>query len=122
MYKKNFKPLLDQETEILTDASKLIRSAGPARTSDFGSYEAINPLGVSAAAILDTYNSCMLQPVPTFGADHNYFAAEKAKHGLHKDERCIPGKAILPDGTDVTALVHEAEDFLNEHSFFQYDF
>lgn len=119
---KDFKPLSARETEILTEAARLIRSAGPAGTSDFDSYETINPRGVSAAAILDTYNSCMLQPVPTFGAEHNYFAAEKAKHGLHKDDRCIPGKAILPDGTDVTALVHEAEDFLNEHSFFQYDF
>lgn len=32
------------------------------------------------------------QPDPSFGAEHNYFSAEKAKHGLHKDDRCIPAK------------------------------
>ena len=55
-FMKDFQPLNDREKEI------------------------INPKGISAAAILDCYNSCMLQPVPTFGAEHNYFTSEKAKH------------------------------------------
>lgn len=67
------------------------------------------------------YNSCMLQPIPTFGAEHNYFSSEKAKCGLRKDDICIPGKVILADGTDATELVHDAEKFLNDNSFFQYD-
>lgn len=62
------------------------------------------------------------QTDPSFGAEHNYFSAEKAKHGLHKDDRCIPGEVILENGVNVTELIHKAEDFLNEHSFFQYDF
>lgn len=121
-FMKDFTPVTDEEQNAMTKAAKIIRESGIAGTSDFRPYESINPKGVSAAAILDTYNSCMLQPVPTFGAEHNYFAAEKAKCGLHKDDRCIPGEAVLPDGTDVTSLVHEAEDFLNTNSFFQYDF
>lgn len=118
----NFKPLDDRELNLLSEVSRIYRKSGVAKTADFTPYESINPNGVSAAAILDTYNSCLLQPVPTFGAEHNYFAAEKAKCGLHKEDLCIPGKAVLTDGTDITKLVHEAEKFLNDNSFFQYEF
>ena len=44
----------------------------------------------------------MLQPVPTFGAEGNYFSCQKAKRGLRREDRCIPGPAVLADGTDVT--------------------
>ena len=119
---QNLTPLTEQEQTILREAARLYREAGPAETADFTAYEAINPKGISAAAILDTYNSCLLQPDPTFGAEHNYFSGKKAKFGLHKKDLCIPGQVILADGTDKTELVHKAEAFLNEHSFFQYEF
>lgn len=119
---QNTQPLTKQEQDILTKAARLYRGTGPAGTADFSSYKTIDPKGVSAAAILDTYNSCMLQPDPTFGAEHNYFSAEKAKHGLHKDDLCIPGEVILENGANMTELIHKAEEFLNEHSFFQYEF
>ena len=64
---KDFQPLNDRGKEILTETARLYRMSGIAKTADFTSYEAINPKGISAAAILDCYNSCMLQPVPTFG-------------------------------------------------------
>lgn len=121
-YMKDFKPLNEGEKKMLAEIAGMYRASGPAGTADFRAYESICPNGVSAAAIVDTYNSCMLQPVPTFGAEHNYFAAEKAKAGLHEADKCIPGEAVLPDGTDVTELVHTAEDFLNRNSFFQYEF
>ena len=115
-------PLTQQEQRVLKEAARLYRESGPARTADFSRYEAVSPRGISAAVILDTYNSCMLQSVPTFGAEHNYFSTEKAKHGLRKEDLCIPDAVILADGTDATELVHQAERFLNENSFFQYDF
>ena len=115
-------PLTQQEQRVLEEAARLYRESGPARTADFSRYESVSPRGISAAVILDTYNSCMLQPVPTFGAEHNYFSTEKAKHGLRKEDLCIPDAVILADGTDATELVHQAERFLNENSFFQSDF
>lgn len=120
-YMKAFQPLSARETEIVKQAGRMYRKSGPAKTADFSKYEAINPRGVSAAAILDAYNSCMLQPVPTFAAEHNYFSAEKAKHGLRKEDLCIPGQVVLEDGTDATEQIHKAEAFLNENSFFQYE-
>ncbi len=119
---ETFQPLKEKEKEMLKEAARIYRESGPAGTGDFGRFENINPGGISAAAILDTYNSCMLQPVPTFGAEHNYFSCEKAKYGLHKEDICVPGKVVLEDGTDATELVHQAETFLNENSFFQYEF
>lgn len=119
---QNTQPLTKHEQDILAQAARLYRESGPAGTADFTPYKVIDPKGVSAAAILDTYNSCILQPDPTFGAEHNYFAAEKAKRGLHKDDRCIPGDVILENGANMTELIHKAEDFLSEHSFFQYEF
>ena len=119
---QRFQPISEKEREILRQTAGLYRQSGPVGTADFTPYEAINPNGVSAADILDTYNACMLQPVPTFGAEGNYFSCQKAKRGLRREDRCIPGPAVLADGTDVTELVHRAEDFLSENSFFQYDF
>ena len=117
----DYKPLTDGEKKVLEWVKCIYRENGPAKTSDFTQYENINPKGISAAAILDCYNSCMLQPVPTFGAEHNYFASEKARLGLYKDDMCIPDEVILEDGRDMTELVHQAETFLNENSFFQYE-
>ena len=119
---QRFQPINEKEREILRQTAGLYRQSGPVGTADFTPYEAINPNGVSAADILDTYNACMLQPVPTFGAEGNYFSCPKAKRRLRREDRCIPGPAVLADGTDVTELVHRAEDFLSENSFFQYDF
>ena len=119
-YMKDFQPLSQKEKEILKQVTRIYRESGPAGTADFTPYEAFNPKGISAAAILDAYNSCMLQPVTTFGAEHNYFSSEKAKFGLKKEDLCIPDSVILKDGTDATALIHEAETFLNENAFFQY--
>lgn len=116
---KEFQPLSEKERKILQQVARIYRESGPAKTADFTSYEKISPKGISAAAILDCYNSCMLQPVPTFGAEHNYFTSEKARHGLFKEDLCIPGKVILEDGRDMTELVHRAEAFLNENSFFK---
>ena len=118
---QRFQPINEKEREILRQTAGLYRQSGPVGTADFTPYEAINPNGVSAADILDAYNACMLQPVPTFGAEGNYFSCQKAKRGLRREDRCIPGPAVLADGTDVTELVHRAEDFLSENSFFQYD-
>ncbi len=116
------KPLTRQEQRVLEEAARLYRESGPAQTADFSRYEAVSPKSISAAVILDTYNSCMLQPVPIYGAEHNYFPAEKANQGRHKEDFCYPDSVILADGTDATELVHQAEQFLNENSFFQYDF
>ena len=119
---RNFQPMNEREREILRQTARIYRRSGPVGTADLAPYEVICPNGISAADILDTYNACMLQPVPTFGVEDNYFSCQKAKKGLHKEDCCIPGPAVLADGTDVTELTHRTEAFLNQSSFFQYEF
>ena len=120
-YMKDFQPLNDRELEILKEVSRIYKEEGPVHTTDFSRYEEISPKGVSAAAILEAYNNCMLQPNPGFAAEHNYFSTEKAKHGIKTEENCIPLPAVLSDGTDISDMVKEAEEFLNSNAFFQYE-
>ncbi|MBS6677213.1 MAG: aldo/keto reductase [Clostridiales bacterium] len=120
-YMKDFQPLNDRELKILKEVSRIYKEEGPVHTADFSKYEEISPKGVSAAAILETYNNCMLQPNPGFAAEHNYFSVEKAKHGIKTEENCIPLPAVLSEGTDISDMVKEAEGFLNSNAFFQYE-
>lgn len=120
-YMKDFQPLNDRELKILKEVSRIYKEEGPVHTADFSKYEEISPKGVSAAAILETYNNCMLQPNPGFAAEHNYFSVEKAKHGIKTEKNCIPLPAVLSEGTDISDMVKEAEGFLNSNAFFQYE-
>ena len=120
-YMKDFQPLNDRELKILKEVSHIYKEEGPVHTADFSKYEEISPKGVSAAAILEAYNNCMLQPNPGFAAEHNYFSVEKAKHGIKTEENCIPLPAVLSEGTDISDMVKEAEGFLNSNAFFQYE-
>lgn len=120
-YMKDFQPLNDRELKILKEVSCIYKEEGPVHTADFSKYEEISPKGVSAAAILEAYNNCMLQPNPGFAAEHNYFSVEKAKHGIKTEENCIPLPAVLSEGTDISDMVKEAEGFLNSNAFFQYE-
>ena len=120
-YMKDFQPLNDRELKILKEVSRIYKEEGPVHTADFSKYEEISPKGVSAAAILEAYNNCMLQPNPGFAAEHNYFSVEKAKHGIKTEENCIPLPAVLSEGTDISDMLKEAEGFLNSNPFFQYE-
>ena len=120
-YMKDFQPLNDRELKILKEVSRIYKEEGPVHTADFSKYEEISPKGVSAAAILEAYNNCMLQPNPGFAAEHNYFSVEKAKHGIKTEENCIPLPAVLSEGTDISDMVKETEGFLNSNAFFQYE-
>lgn len=117
---QDVKPLSESELELLQKAVKIYRESGPAKMSDFSAYEAINPKGISAAAVLETWNSCLLQKVPTFAAEENYFSTEKAKRHLAMDAPCFTEPILLADGTDVTQQVKTAEKFLHDTMFFKY--
>ena len=117
---KNAKPLSADEQKIIAEVSKICRENGPVGLSDYKKFEKINPKGISAAAILDTYNNCIIQPVPAFAAEHSYFCLEKAKNKIQADEKVMPEKILL-DGEDFSKIVHEAEDFLYKTMFYKYE-
>lgn len=117
---KNFSPLTDDEQKIILQANKIYRESEPLKMSDFKKFEKINPKGISVAEVLETYNNSMIQPVPTFSAEANYFSLEKAKHKIKMDEPCFDEK-IICDDEDITKIVKDAEKFLTDGMFFKYD-
>lgn len=46
---------------------------------DLNQYKDVKPHGISLALLLETYNSCMIQPNPEFVAELNYYSIEKGK-------------------------------------------
>ena len=118
---REFEPLTAEEKGVIQKCSRIYRENGSAKTADFSEYDSIAPKGISAAAVLETWNNCTIQPVPSFAAEHNYFTTEKAKHRIPMNESCLPQKIVGKDGTDITAMAQEAEKFLMECGFFKYE-
>ena len=117
---KDFKPLSESEYKVIAQANKVYRESGPVKLADYSKYESFSPKGISAAEILETYNNSMIQPVPTFSAEGNYFTLEKAKHKIKMDEPCMPDEIII-DGENITEIVKTAEKFLTDTAFFKYE-
>ena len=118
---REYEPLSTDEEKIIHQCSQIYRENGSAGTADFSEYDDLNPKGISVAAILETWNNCTIQPVPSFAAEHNYFTTEKAKNHIPINESCLPPKILKKDGTDITAIAQEAEKFLMNCGFFKYE-
>ena len=93
------------------------KESGPEHLGDFTKYEGITYHGVSVAAILDTYNSAMVQPNPLFSGEMNYLANKMLSLGVTDIKKPFPEETVLLNGEDITAQVKEAWDFLVEHAF-----
>lgn len=115
---KNFMPLSESEQEMLIELSKAQKASGPMGTSDFSAYEAARYHGISAAALLDSYNSAMVQPNPNFSVELNYLANELLKIGITDTAYPFPDEKVVVNDEDITAKVKEAWDFLIAHCFF----
>lgn len=70
-FMKDFKPLTDDQKEILFDAVGEMKEAGPLGEADYTKYNEISSNGIPVGAILDAYNSCMIQADPSFAAENN---------------------------------------------------
>lgn len=117
---RNFRPLSLEEKDIIGKAARIYRQSGPANMADFKSLSGMEARGIAISSIIEAWNNCMIQPVPGFAAEHNYFSTEKAKHGLRAEEPCITERVLLPDGTDISELARKAEKFLTDSMFFKY--
>ena len=110
-------PLTEAEMAQLHQVVRLYKDAGPIG-ADLEKYRGLRLHGAPVTGILEAYNMCQLQPDPGFSDDNNYLknvVAEEAHldfFGPLPEER-----VILPDGTDATEPVRQAEAWLIEHSF-----
>ena len=114
---KDFTPLTAPEEAMLSDIARSIKESGPVGTADYRKYELLTYHGVSVAALLDSYNSCMVQPNPDFAGELNYLANELLKQGVTNLKQPFPEEAVTLGGADITPQVKEAWDFLIAHSF-----
>jgi hypothetical protein len=103
---------------MLQTIVKLYKESGPLKTSDFSAYEGLTLHGAPVSGILDSWNTCQIQPDPAFCTDNNYLKNIVAEE-RHLDvfDNLPDEKVILPDGTDITQQVLEAEKWLIENSF-----
>ena len=106
-----------QQQQLLEELAVRQKENGPVGTGDFSKYEDITYHGVSVAAILDTYNSAMVQPNPLFSGEMNYLANKMLSLGVKDIKPPFPEETVWLDGQDITVQVKEAWDFLVAHAF-----
>ena len=114
---KDFQPLGGDDMNMLLQMAKEQKATGPEGTGDFTEYEDLTYHGISVAAILDTYNSAMVQPNPLFSGEMNYPANKLLANGVTDIKQEFPKETVLFHGKDITAQVEEAWNFLVEHAF-----
>lgn len=114
---KDFMPLGKDDKDMLLQMAKEQKAAGPEGTGDFREYENLTYHGISVAAILDTYNSAMVQQNPLFSGEMNYLANKLLANGVTDIKQKFPKETVTFHGEDVTAQVEEAWNFLVEHAF-----
>ena len=113
---KDFQPLSTEEKELIEKLTVAYKQGGPLGHIDFDQYKDVKPHGISLASLLEAYNSCIIQPNPGFAAELNYYSIEKAKnHLLLKDS------SLEVEDEKLNQLIKEADDFLANHSFANYD-
>ena len=116
-YMQKFQPLKKTELETLNRVVPILKESGPLATSDFSKYEGISPDGMPVAGVLDAYNSCQIQPDPTFSAENNYYKTFRLDAGIPAGESWVKGRLIDKEGNDVTEMVQKAEKWLMENTF-----
>ena len=117
-FMRRMQPLSEAERDmLLTKIVPLIKKQGPLGISDFSKYEGIAKNGMPVAGVLDAYNSCLIQPDPTFSAENNYYKPLRYDAKIPEGQSWISGKLIAKDGEDVTELVAKAEKWLLDNMF-----
>ena len=114
---KEFTPLSEETKEMMIGMAQAQKEAGPEHTGDFKKYESLTYHGLSVAAILDSYNSIMIQPNPFFAGEQNYLANRMLAMGVTDIKQEFPKEKVMLDGEDITEQVEEAWSFLVEHAF-----
>lgn len=95
---KDFVPLTEDDKNMLLTMAKEQKATGPEGTGDFSEYESLTYHGISVAAILDTYNSAMVQPNPLFSGEMNYLANKLLTGGVTDIKQEFPKEVVTFHG------------------------
>ena len=113
----DFKPLTDEEQQMLFECARIMREKGPLHESDFSKYGDLKFRGIPVSAILQDYNALVVQPDPGFAADNNYLRQELLKQGVADIHQKWPEEKVMFDGTDITPQLEEAWETLVKYAF-----
>ena len=116
---KNFVPLTETERALLKDAVKIFKESGPVARSDFSIYKDLCANKMPVDAVLDAYNSIMVQNANGFviQAENGYYRGLQFLAGRETGKTWIDGRIVDRAGNDITELVRTAEAYLIEHTF-----
>ena len=113
-------PLSERDRAALEQAIRIYRGSAPIPPEVIEKYRGLTYHGVPATALIQAYSICQIQPNPCFSDDLNYptNAMAEFSHLNLLGENAFPEETVLlPDGTDGTALLKQAEAWFQEHHF-----
>lgn len=117
-YMKEFEPLTDSEKSMLINKIvPLLKESGPFNRSDYSIYENISVDGMPVAGVLDAYNSCQIQPDPTYSAENNYYKTFRFNAKIPDGQSWVKSQLIDKEGNDITETVKMAEKWLMKNTF-----
>lgn len=111
----DFRPLDEDDKELLFKAVPLYKKMGVLGQYDFKQFEDITPEGMPVAGVLDAYNSCSLQKGIYVNCENNYYKSLCYQYGI--EDSWIRGQIFGHDGEDITPIVRQAERYLLENSY-----
>ncbi|WP_050635337.1 aldo/keto reductase [Candidatus Stoquefichus sp. SB1] len=116
-YMKDFQPLSHEEYDILRYTKQEIMKKWKYQCNDMSVLDD-NVYHVPLSAILRTYNSLLIQPNPTFGAELNYYKSFRTAYDRAFEKADYSSlNAKINDAFDVNIAVKEAIAFLIQNSF-----
>lgn len=116
---QNFEPLSEAEEVVVKKAADAARDSGKYSMQYIGQFKGLMYHGMPVTAILQTANILPMQPDPGFADDNNY----ETNTILENSGKTMAGpfdpdeKVVLPDGSDHTAEVEEAFQYLKSLAF-----
>ena len=117
---QDFQPLTSEEHRALDAVKAEYRKTWKYQCADCPALDD-NAFGVPVSGILRAYNSLLIQPNPTFGAELNYYKSFRSGYDRSFENGDYTAQTEKIGGAfDVTAALREAIDFETKNSFQSY--
>lgn len=119
-YMQSFQPLTDAERQTLAAVKAEYQKTWKFQCADWSALDD-NAYGVPISGVIRAYNSLLIQPNPTFGAELNYYKSFRSGYDRSFETGDYTAQTEKTGGTfDVTAALREAVDFETRNSFQSY--
>ena len=119
-YMQNFKPLTSEELRALEAMKAEYQKTWKFQCADWPALDN-NAYGVPISGVIRAYNSLLIQPNPTFGAELNYYKSFRSAYDRSFETGDYAAQTEKTGGAfDVTAALREAIDFQTKNSFQSY--